>query len=182
MDAEAARDRARDPEVTIAGKRGLARIVDQFEEIIAASAVVVVVVTTAWGVLTRYVLAQPSAWAGEVAMIAFAWVVFFGAAGCIKYHLHPHIDLLVKRLPSGLQAVVAWTNHALLLGFFAFMIWYGTWFSIDALETPSAVLQVPLTWLYGPVTVAFALMLVRYLQVLAGRRWQLDEEWISHAD
>ena len=66
----------------------------------AASAVVVVVLTTSWGVLTRYVLAQPAAWAGEIAMIAFAWVVFFGAAGCIKYHLHPRIDLLVQRLQA----------------------------------------------------------------------------------
>lgn len=165
-----------------ASPRGLRFVLDQLEEIIAASAVVVVVLTTSWGVLTRYVLAQPAAWAGEVAMIAFAWVVFFGAAGCIKYHLHPRIDLLVQRLPASLRTAVAWLNHALLIGFFVFMIWYGTLFSIDALESPSAVLQVPLTWLYGPVTVAFMLMLFRYVQVLAGRRWQLDEDWVSHAD
>lgn len=163
-------------------KRGLAFVFDQLEEIVAGTATVVVIVTTAWGVLTRYVLAQPAAWAGEIAMIAFAWVVFFGAAACIKYGLHPRIELLVERLPPGLQRLVIGINHGLLIGFFLFMIWYGTAFSFDALESPSAVLQIPLAWLYGPVTVAFALMLLRYLQVLAGRRWRLDEDFVSHAD
>lgn len=148
---------------------------DRFEELVASLAVVVVIAAVSWGVLTRYVTAQPATWAGEVATLAFAWVVFFGAAGCIKYQLHPEIDLLVTRLPTAARTAVRWFNHVLLLGFFAFMVWFGTRFSLDALDSPSAVLRIPLTWLYGPVTVAFALMFVRYVQRLRGRRWHVDE-------
>jgi TRAP-type transport system small permease protein len=156
-------------------------VIDQFEEIVASSAVVVVIFSVSWGVLSRYVTAQPAAWAGEVATLAFAWVVFFGAAACVKYHMHPTIDLLIARLSSAPRAVVAFINHALVLGFCGFMVWFGTRFAIDAWDSPSAVLQVPLTWLYGPVAFCFALMIVRYLQVLAGRAWHIDEDRATNA-
>jgi len=155
--------------------------VDQFEEIVASAAVVVVILSVAWGVLSRYVTEQPAAWAGEVATLAFAWVVFFGASACIKYHMHPTIDLLVKVFPRGLQLAVSLLNHALVLGFCVFMAWFGTRFAIDAWDSPTAVLRAPLTWLYGPVAFCFALMIVRYLQVLAGRTWHIEEDRATHA-
>lgn len=155
-------------------RRGLATLADRFEEIVAAAAVVVIIAAVGWGVLTRYVTAQPAAWASEIATLAFAWVVFFGAAACVKYRLHPAIEVLVERLPEGLQRAVRVFNHVLLLSFFGFMVWFGTRFAIDAWDSPSPVLRMPQTWLYGPVAFCSALMAVRYLQVLAGRAWHLD--------
>ena len=162
-------------------ERGLARLLDQLEETIAAVAVAVIIGSVAWGVLTRYVTSQPATWAGEIATLAFAWVVFLGASACIKYQMHPTIDLLLNRLPRGLRRVVAGLNHLLLLAFCGFMVWFGTRFAIDAWESPSAVLRLPMTWLYGPVAFCFALMIVRYLQVLAGRVWHVDEDRETHA-
>lgn len=155
-------------------RRGLATLADRFEEIVAAVAVVVIIAAVGWGVLTRYVTAQPAAWASEIATLAFAWVVFFGAAACVKYRLHPAIEVLVERLPEGLQRAVRVFNHVLLLSFFGFMVWFGTRFAIDAWDSPSPVLRMPQTWLYGPVAFCSAMMAVRYLQVLAGRAWHLD--------
>ena len=170
-----------DPERGAPAPQGFAWAVDQFEEIVASVAAVVVILSVTWGVLTRYITAQPAAWAGEVATLAFAWVVFFGASACIKYHMHPTIDLLVKRFPDKLRRLVAGMNHALMLSFCGFMVWFGTRFAIDAWESPSAVLRLPLTWLYGPVAFCFGLMIVRYLQVLAGRAWYIDEDRDTNA-
>ena len=150
------------------------RAVDQFEELVAGTAVVAVVLSVSWGVVTRYVTAQPAAWASEIATLGFAWVVFFGAAACVKYGLHPAIEVLTERLPGPVRQGVRIFNHALLLAFFAFMTVFGTRFALDAWDTPTAVLRWPQTWLYGPVAVCSALMAVRYVQVLAGRRWEID--------
>lgn len=46
------------------------------EDAIAGTALVVVVGSVLWGVLTRYLLAQPAPWSYEVATIGFAWLVF----------------------------------------------------------------------------------------------------------
>jgi TRAP-type transport system small permease protein len=150
------------------------RALDQFEEIVACIALCCVILSVGWGVITRYITVQPAAWASEVATLAFAWVVFFGAAAGIKYRLHPAIDMLVVRLPKGLQTSVRWLNHALVLGFCLFMAWFGTRFAIDAWSNPSPVLRLPLTWLYGPVALCFALMALRYVQVLRRGAWSLE--------
>jgi TRAP-type C4-dicarboxylate transport system permease small subunit len=152
------------------------RVGDQFEEIVACVALAAVVLAVSWGVITRYITAQPAAWASEVATLAFAWVVFFGAAACIKYRLHPSIDMVVRRLPRPLGLAVRSLNHALVLGFCAFMAWFGTRFAIDAWSNPSPVLRLPLTWLYGPVAFCFALMALRYLQVLQRGPWTIDAD------
>jgi TRAP-type transport system small permease protein len=179
--ASAASPPPRDSAAAAPPPRGWRWGIDQFEEIVASAAVVVVILSVAWGVLSRYVTEQPSAWAGEIATLAFAWVVFFGATACIKYHMHPTIDLLVKRFPRGLRSAIAFVNHSLVLAFCGFMVWFGTRFAIDAWDSPSAVLRMPLTWLYGPVAFCFALMIARYLQVLAGRVWLLEEDRVTHA-
>lgn len=149
-------------------------MLDQLEELVACTALVVVVLSVSWGVVTRYITEQPAAWASEVATLGFAWVVFFGAAACIKYNLHPTIDLLLVRLPGRFATLVRGFNHVLLLSFFAFMVWFGTRFAMDATTNPSAVLRLPLVWLYGPVALCFGLMAIRYVQVLCGRRWQVE--------
>jgi TRAP-type C4-dicarboxylate transport system permease small subunit len=155
-------------------------LADQFEEIVACVALALVVLAVSWGVITRYITAQPAPWASELATLAFAWLVFFGAAACIKYRLHPSIDMVVRRLPQPLRLGVRLFNHALLLGFFTFMVWFGTRFAIDAWDNPSPVMRLPLAWLYGPVAFCFALMIVRYLQILAGRTWSIDAERETH--
>jgi TRAP-type C4-dicarboxylate transport system permease small subunit len=180
MDARPARDgdgRAEEVSVPEPGaplQPTFGGVVDQFEEIVACLAVVVVVLSVTWGVVTRYITAQPAAWASEVATLGFAWVVFFGSAACVKYRLHPAIDVLVEKLPAGPQRVIRVMNHVLLLAFFAFMTVFGTRFAIDAWDSPSPVLRLPQTWLYGPVAVCSALMAIRYLQVLRGRVWAID--------
>ena len=156
------------------------RVADQFEEIVACVALTSVVLSVSWGVITRYITEQPAAWASEVATLSFAWVVFFGATACVKYKLHPSIDMLVVRLPRPLQWCVRWFNHCLLLGFCAFMTWFGIRFAIDSWSNPSPVLRLPLTWLYGPVAFCFALMAVRYVQVLRHGPWQIEGERETH--
>ena len=156
------------------------RVLDQFEEIIACIALAFIVAAVSWGVLTRYVTAQPAAWASEVATLSFAWLVFFGAAACVKYGLHPSIDMLVVRLPKPLQLGVRVFNHTLVLGFCAFMVWFGTRFAIDAWSNPTSVLRIPLTWLYGPVTLAFGFMALRYVQVMLRGTWAIDGERETH--
>lgn len=155
-------------------------LADQFEEGVACVALAVVVLAVSWGVVTRYLIAQPAAWGSELATLAFAWLVFFGASACIKYGLHPSIDMVVRRLPPPLRQVVRLFNHALLLGFFAFMAWFGTRFAIDAWDSPSPVMRLPQAWLYGPVAFCFALMIVRYCQVLNGKIWSVDAQRETH--
>jgi TRAP-type C4-dicarboxylate transport system permease small subunit len=139
------------------------RLWDQADEAIAVLALLVTVGSVGWGVVTRYVTAQPAVWASEVAAIAFAWLTFFGASACFRHNAHPSIDMLVQRLPARPQRLVRLSVDLLVAAFLAYFCWMGASFSISAWENPTAVLRVPMTVVYGPITLATAMMLARHV-------------------
>lgn len=141
-------------------------LIDHFEELVAGVALVIVVASVVWGVVTRYVTSQPAGWTGEVSAIAFAWLTFFGASACFRYGAHPTIDMVTRTLSPQLQAAVRVFNHLLIVAFLLFLIGYGTMFSIDAWDNPTPILRLPLTVLYGPVTLGSLLMLIRYVEAV----------------
>jgi TRAP-type transport system small permease protein len=151
------------------------------EEVIAGAALVVVIAATCWGVLTRYVTEQPAAWSGEVAGIAFAWLVFVGAAAGVKYGAHMAIDMLVVRLPGLLRRAVTLAADAIVLGFLATLLVLAVEFSANAWGDPTSVLRLPRTVTYASVVVGSLCMLVRYARA-AWRRWQgHSAAWLSPA-
>jgi TRAP-type C4-dicarboxylate transport system permease small subunit len=144
---------------------------DYVEEVIAGAALIVIVASTCWGVLTRYITEQPAAWSGEVAGIAFAWLVFVGAAAGVKYGAHMAIDMLVVRLPAVLRRVVLAFADLTVLGFLLALLVLSVEFSINAWGDPTSVLRLPRSVTYASVVVGSFCMLVRYFRA-ACRRWQ----------
>ena len=144
-------------------KRLLRQALHHPDEAIAAGALLVTVGSVGWGVVTRYVTAQPAVWASEVAAIAFAWLTFFGASACFRHNAHPSIDMLVGRVPAGPQRVVRLAVDLLVAAFLAYFCWLGLEFSIAAWDNPTAVLRLPMTVVYGPITLASLMMLARHL-------------------
>ncbi len=138
------------------------------DELVGGFALVVTVLSVTWGVITRYVTAQPAVWASEVAAIAFAWLTFFGASACFAHNAHPSIDMLVVRFPPRAQWLTRLAVDLLVAAFLAFFCWLGVSFSLSAWDNPTAVLRLPMTVVYAPITLASALMLLRHL--LAMRR------------
>lgn len=152
------------------------RALDNLEELVAAAALVIVVLAVAWGVLTRYVMAQPSAWTGEVAAIGFAWVVFLGAAAGVKRGLHVSIEVLVTRLPGGLRRLLQRLVDLGLLVFMLYVAWLGVGFTNDNWDNPTSVLRLPLSVVYAAVTLGFALMAVRQTARMLGRGPVFDDK------
>lgn len=178
MDTGPARDGAREPEVTPEGGPRAGPLA-WFEEAVAGAALVVVVLATCWGVVTRYVTEQPATWSGEVAGIAFAWLVFLGAAAGFKYGMHVAIDMLVANLPQLLRRILAGFVDVLVLAFLATLFVLSVQFSIDAWSDPTSVLRLPRSVTYVSVVLGSACMAVRYAQA-AWRRWHgLPPAWLK---
>lgn len=147
-------------------RRGLRRALRHADEAIGVAALLVTVGSVGWGVVTRYVTAQPAVWASEVAAIAFAWLTFFGASACFHHNAHPSIDMLVRRLPPGPQRVARLGADLLVAAFLAYFCWLGLVFSVAAWDNPTAVLRVPMTVVYAPVALASLMMLARHLAAM----------------
>lgn len=152
---------------------------DYVEEGIAGAALMVVIAATCWGVLSRYITAQPAAWAGEVAGIAFAWLVFVGAAAGLKYGAHMAIDMLVLRLPGALQRLVTLAADAIVLAFLATLLVLSVQFSIDAWGDPTSVLRLPRTVTYTSVVVGSLCMLARHVRAAWLRCQGRSGAWLT---
>ena len=67
-------------------------------------------------VFVRYVLKSNLHWALEFTVIAFAWIIFLGAAWGIKAGAHIGVDTILKVLYNLLFFL--WQYHTLLLFFY----------------------------------------------------------------
>jgi TRAP-type C4-dicarboxylate transport system permease small subunit len=146
----------------------LTRALANLEETVASAALLVVVGSVCWGVLSRYVTQQPAVWSGEVAAIAFAWVVFLGAAAGFKRGLHVSIDMLVALLPAKARRVLDLAVELLVAAFCVYMVWLGATFTVTNWDNPTSVLRLPSSIVYAAVPVGFALMAVRIVQRALG--------------
>ena len=73
--------------------------------VMGVSAIAVLVVTFAQ-VLFRYVLKSPLPWSQDVLRLAFTYLVFWGAAWCVREKGHLNVDVVLTAIPVRLRAAV----------------------------------------------------------------------------
>jgi TRAP-type C4-dicarboxylate transport system permease small subunit len=144
-----------------------------FEEIISSIALICIVLSVTWGVITRYLLAQPAAWTGEVATILFAWMVFIGSAAVFKKSEHIAIDVLLVCMPPRLHHLIQTLVDICVFIVLITMSVLATEFSISAIDVPTTILRIPETTIYGGVAAGFILMSIRHA-IAAVRRIRLQ--------
>ena len=146
-------------------------LLPRYEEYVAMVALLIVVGSVLWGVLTRYLFAQPAPWSYEVAAIGFAWLVFFAAAAGVRHRLHADIDVFTSLLPARWQRVIGVFNFCMLAVFFATLCVLCAIHTVDAHKSTTIALNIPRSMIYLPLCLATAMMLVRHLQV-----WFMPED------
>lgn len=119
------------------------------------------VVVLAWQVVSRYVLNTPSSVTEEVLRYGVIWMSMLGAAYAVGQGSHLSIDLLRGWLPRPWQlrleglVVLAFTVFAGVV-----LIWGGMrGVQISARQT-SAVLRIPMSWIYLSLPLSGAVMLL----------------------
>ncbi len=142
------------------------------DELIGVMCMATIVLSISWGVLTRYILAQPATWSFEVALIAFVWMVFFGSAAGVRLRMHAAVDTLVSRFPRGVQRVVAIFNWLLLLVLFGGLaiLFVRQAFLTHSIAT--VALSLPRSVIYMPLAIACAAM---FYQHARQHPWGSDE-------
>lgn len=135
------------------------------DEAIGVAALLVIVISILWGVISRYIFPQPAAWTYELAIMAFAYLVFFGAVAGVRLGTHAAIDVLVAAFPEGWQKAVAWFNYFLLAVFFIAMTVLFAWQAWTSRHVHTIALDLSRSLSYGPLALASAGMLFQHLIV-----------------
>ena len=125
--------------------------------IMGISALIVFVITFAQ-VLCRFVLKSPLPWSQDVLRLAFTYMVYWGAAWCVKTKGHLNVDVLLTALPVKARRILELLINLVLCGLFIFMIVQGGKFASLGLTQTTSYLPLPMTWYYLSIPSAAVVM------------------------
>lgn len=87
---------------------------DRLDDVVATTALTGILFITIVSIFYRFVLGSPFAWAEEVVLGLFIWMVFIGISSAMKRGGHIGIDYFVERMPKPLK-IIAKVIRALVL-------------------------------------------------------------------
>jgi TRAP-type C4-dicarboxylate transport system permease small subunit len=109
-------------------------------------------------VVWRYVLNDPLTWSEEAARYLLVWASFLCAWLAWRSRAHLGLDVLVARAPGRLRAVLDRGAEAAVAGFAVLSIHVSERMVSVGMMQPSAVLEIPMGWVYLAWPVAAALI------------------------
>ncbi|WP_119269396.1 TRAP transporter small permease [Taklimakanibacter deserti] len=115
---------------------------------------------------TRYALNNSLAWTEEIASNTLVVVVFMGAAMCVRTSRHIQVDVLYHYLPAGAAKRLSLAVDVIRVGFFAYASWLMWRYVAIVADERMTTVNLPRSWFFYLVFVAFVLMLLRSVQVL----------------
>ena len=146
----------------------LRRWLDLILGIVCCTLLAWLVVVLAWQVISRYALNAPSSYTEEILRYGVIWMSLLGAAYASGRGSHMTVDLLRDRLTGRARL---WLDGAVAVAFIVFalavlVVGGGRAVEIAARQT-SAVLQLPMGWVYAALPVSGGLMILYNLLNLA---------------
>ena len=147
----------------------LNQIVDWIARLVMGVSAIAVFGVTFAQVLSRYVLKSPLPWSQDILRLAFTYLVFWGAAWCVRDKNHLNVDVFLTAIPEKSRKVVEILINVVLCAFFVFVIVVGFQFALSGLTQTTSYLPLPMTAYYCSIPTAGILMLFYMLQHLAGQ-------------
>ncbi len=139
----------------------LAKVVDTALRALLVVLFVALVSSVAWQVLSRYLLEDPSPWTEELARFLLIWISMLGASYAFRQRAHLGLELLPEKLEGVPATVLRYFTLFVIALFAAAVLIAGgsnlvslTW----ELRQYSAVLGMPIAWVYSVVPLTGALI------------------------
>lgn len=146
--------------------------------ILIGSCLAIVVVSTFLQVLFRFVFKIPVPWTEEVTRIAFADMVFLGAAYAVKENRHLSVDV-ISSLPRAIRSAIISIGYLIMIIFLAIFTYYGWVYSINSQVQTTPTLEIPLLFLYIIMPISGVIMLfyliIGMLEELKNRNRVVEE-------
>lgn len=117
-------------------------------------------------IIGRVFFGASMGWSQDVIRLCFTYVIYFGAAYCVREKGHLNVDFLLGMMKPRLRQTVEFIINLVLLAFFAFIVYFGFKFAATGASQKSPYLMLPMTWYYYGVPVSGAMMFFYMLKQL----------------
>ena len=126
-----------------------------FEEIVASALFCVTLGLVIVNVLMRYVFRSGLPWSEEMATSCFVWTSFIGSAACYKRRAHVGVDILVNKLPLGIQNTVKIIVDVLMAFLCGYLFYISCIYVMRSYRKPTAILGISSAWVSVSLTLCF---------------------------
>lgn len=116
------------------------------------------------GIFSRYVLERTFVWYDEVARACFMWLVFLGAAVAVRRGAHFGLHVFVETLPPRLKRAALLLTPLTVIAFSAALAWLGWLLMQHGAAQTTAVMGMPVSWIYAAMPAGGALMAINALR------------------
>ena len=127
----------------------------------------------------RYLTNESIVWAEEVARHLMIWLTFIGCGPVLRYGGHIAVENLQDALPKVAAQVVRGVIALLLLGFFAFFVWFGIEYMDRTQFQQTPTTQISMAYIYASLPVGAAMAIVHLLLVM--RSYVVERTFASDA-
>jgi TRAP-type C4-dicarboxylate transport system permease small subunit len=133
----------------------LARLERYFEPTVIVAALGAVIVLVFADVVARFAFATSISWAGEVARLAFVYMIYFGIAYAIREKRHMRVTVLLDLAPPGLRRALMILAETVFLAYSLAICWLGVVITqqaaargriLSATEWPASVLYAAIVF------------------------------------
>lgn len=149
--------------------KALNQIVDRLTKFVMGISAAAVFVITFAQVLCRYVLKSPLPWSTDILRLSFTYLVFWGAAWCVREKGNLNVDVVLTAMPVKMRKFTELLINMILCAFFIFLMVYGGQFAKSGLSQSTSYLPIPMTVYYASIPSAALVMLFYMVQILAGQ-------------
>ncbi len=149
--------------------KALNQIVDRLTKFVMGISAAAVFVITFAQVLCRYVLKSPLPWSTDILRLSFTYLVFWGAAWCVREKGNLNVDVVLTAMPVKMRKSTELLINMILCAFFIFLMVYGGQFAKSGLSQSTSYLPIPMTVYYASIPSAALVMLFYMVQILAGQ-------------
>ena len=155
----------------------LSFILNNFEDLISAFFISVTTILVVINIVLRYIFNSGLVWSEEVATGCFVWSVFIGAVAVFKHRGHVGVDIIVKKMPQGVQKAVALITDIILVALNGYMSYLSILYISQSYTKMTPVLGISSVYISSSVLIAFVLMTIYSVKfVWQDLRGQAKEE------
>jgi TRAP-type C4-dicarboxylate transport system permease small subunit len=140
--------------------QGLSRAMLITSLVISIAAFTVLLMSLLGQFISRALFNTGLIWSDELARLCFVWCSFFGAVVAWQTQALHRIDMLMRRLTSAWRTLFERLVQTMISIALVYLLWYGLAMLQRALDQTTETLEISGAWLYLPIPVMAAMMLV----------------------
>ncbi|OHE63408.1 MAG: hypothetical protein A2Z99_18460 [Treponema sp. GWB1_62_6] len=109
-------------------------------------------------VFSRYVFNYSLTWAEELTRYMFVWLVYLGAALCVRRRKHIVMDIVIAEMKGTPRKIISIVNNLVMFAFVSVLAVLGFRMMPILGTQTSTALQLPMSFIYAAIPVGSVLM------------------------